>query len=340
MSAGGLHCTRHTDRRNRILKKVIFDTDIGIDDAMALLFLHYSPDVELLAIVSGFGNADIETTTRNALYIKEQFGIEAPVFRGAGGPIGPRLGDSYPDFVHGSNGLGDIDIQEPATDIETQAGAEAIVDVVRSNPDEISIVAVGRLTNLARAIELFPQLPSLVKELVIMGGAFGINGHGGNVSPVAEANIAGDPQAADTVLTAGWPIAIAGLDVTHETVLDEPFFDGIRDTAGAAGEFVYQISHYYLDFHEKLTGKRECPMHDSSAVAYLLNPDLYETRDAAVRVVTQGISIGQTIAGDPAADYESDAWRDRPICQVCVGVDSQAVLRLYQATLALARDDA
>ena len=309
------------------MKKVIYDTDIGIDDAMALLFLHYSPDVELQAIVSGFGNADIETTTRNALYMKELFGIGAPVFRGAGGPTGPRLGDSYPDFVHGSNGLGDIDIQEPSTECESQAGAEAIVDLVRSNPHEISIVAVGRLT-------------TLVKEVVIMGGAFGINGHGGNVSPVAEANIAGDPQAADKALTAGWPIAIAGLDVTHETVLDEQFFDGIRDTAGTAGEFIYQISHYYLDFHEKLTGKRECPMHDSSAVAYLLNPDLYETRDAAVRVVTKGISIGQTIAGDPAADYESDAWQDQPICQVCVGVDSEAVLRLYQATLALARDDA
>ena len=318
------------------MKKVIFDTDIGIDDAMALLFLHYSPDVELMAIVSGFGNADIDITTRNALYMKECFNIAAPVFRGAVGPVGPRLGDSYPDFVHGNNGLGDIDIQEPATQAEALSGAQAIVDLVQKHPHEISIVAVGRLTNLALALELCPELPTLVREVVVMGGAFGTNGHGGNVSPVAEANIAGDPKAADIVLTAGWPVAIAGLDVTHETVIDDSFFENLKNSAGAAGDFIFRISRFYVDFHEKISGKRLCPMHDSSAVAYLLQPSLFTTKDAAVRVVTKGISIGQTIAGDPAADYESDAWKDKPICQVCVGVDAEKVLALYLETLALA----
>jgi purine nucleosidase len=318
------------------VKKVIFDTDIGIDDAMALLFLHYSPDVELVAIVSGFGNADIETTTRNALFMKEHFDIAAPVFRGAAGPIGPRLGDGYPDFVHAGNGLGDIDIQEPATQAEALSGAEAIADLVQKHPHEISIVAVGRLSNLALALELCPELPTLVHEVVVMGGAFGNNGHGGNVSPVAEANIAGDPKAADIVFTAGWPVAIVGLDVTHETIIDDRFFETLRDAAGEAGDFIYRISRFYLDFHEQISGKRECPVHDSSAVAYLLRPSFYATQDVAVRVVTKGISIGQTIAGDPAADYESDAWKGKPICQVCIGVDAEKVLGLYQETLALA----
>ncbi len=322
------------------MKKVIFDTDIGIDDAMALLFLHYSPAIDLQAIVSGFGNADIATTTRNALYIKEQFGIAAPVFRGASESIGPKLGEGFPDFVHGKNGLGDVQIEEPTTSHESQPGAEAIVDIVQRNPHEISIVAVGRLTNLANAIDLCPELPSLVHEVVIMGGAFGSNGHSGNVSPVAEANIAGDPQAADKVLTADWPLAIVGLDVTHETTLDDQFFDALRSSAGPAGEFIYQISRFYLDFHVAISGKRECPMHDSSAVAYLLKPSLYKTREAAVRVVTEGISIGQTIAGDPAADYATDAWQDKPASQVCVEVDAAKVLDLYRETLALTRDDA
>ena len=322
------------------MKKVIFDTDIGIDDAMALLFLHYSPDVELKAIVSGFGNADIATTTRNALYIKEQFGLTAPVFRGAAGPVGPRLGDSYPDFVHGRNGLGDIELQEPTSVCEELPGPQAIVDIVRQQPGEISIVAVGRLTNLALAMDLCPELPSLVREVVVMGGAFAYNDHRGNVSPVAEANIAGDPQAADRVFAADWPLAIAGLDVTHETVLDEAFFAALRSTAGKAGEFIFQISRYYLDFHLQITGDRACPMHDSSAVAYLLDPSLYQTRDAAVRVVTDGIAMGQTIAGDPAGDYELDAWAEKSTCKVCTGVDAAAVLELYQRTLALAVDDA
>lgn len=315
------------------MKKVIFDTDIGIDDAMALLFLHYSPDVELKAIVSGFGNADIETTTRNALFIKECFGIDAPVYRGAGEPTGERLGDGYPDFVHGRNGLGDIEITSPTTQAEVLAGPEAIVEIVTSNPREMSIVAVGRLTNLALALDLCPELPDLVREVIVMGGAFGFNGHSGNVSPVAEANIAGDPQAADKVLTSGLPVTIVGLDVTQETIANDGFFESLKETAGKAGDFIYRISRFYLDFHEKITGTHTCPVHDSSAVAFLLNPYLYETRNAAVRVVTEGIAIGQTIAGDPVADYESLSWKNHPTCQICTGVDADTVLDLYAETL-------
>ena len=317
------------------MKKVLFDTDIGIDDAMALLFLHFSPDVELKAIVSGFGNADIATTTRNALYMKEYFGIEAPVYRGAGEPVGKRLGSGYPDFVHAKNGLGGIDIDEPTTQAEALPGPEAIVEVVKNNPHEISIVAVGRLTNLALALDLCPEFPSLVKEVVIMGGTFGHNGHSGNVSPVAEANIAGDPQAADKVFTSDWPVTIVGIDVTHETIARDEFFESLRENAGKAGDFVYRTSRFYLDFHEQINGVHECPVHDSSAVAYLLDPSLYETKAAAVRVVTDGIAIGQTIAGDPSADFESDAWKGRPKCQICIGVDSERVLALYAKTLAL-----
>ncbi len=318
------------------MKKVLFDTDIGVDDAMALLFLHYSPDVELKAIVSGFGNADIATTTRNALYMKEYFGIEAPVYRGAGEPVGERLGSGYPDFVHAENGLGGIEIDEPGVEAEALPGPQAIVEVVKNNPHEISIVAVGRLTNLALALNLCPELPELVKEVVIMGGTFGYNGHSGNVSPVAEANIAGDPQAADKVLTSDWPVSIVGIDVTHETIAKADFFERLKATAGKAGDFIYRTSRFYLDFHEQISGAYECPMHDSSAVAYLLNPSLYETKAAAVRVVTEGIAIGQTIAGDPNADFESDAWKDQPKCQICIGVDSKKVLALYAETLALA----
>ena len=169
-----------------------------------------------------------------------------------------------------------------------------------------------------------------------MGGTFGHNGHSGNVSPVAEANIAGDPQAADRVFTSDWPLAIVGIDVTHETIARTEFFESLRDTGGQAGDFIYRTSRFYLDFHEQVTGAYECPVHDSSAVAYLLNPSLYETKTAAVRVVTEGIAIGQTIAGDPGADFESDAWKDQPTCQICIGVDSEKVLALYAGTLALA----
>lgn len=318
------------------MKRVIFDTDIGIDDAMALLFLHCAQDVELQAIITGYGNASIAATTRNALFIKEKFGIEAPVFRGASGPLGPALFDSYPDFVHGDNGLGDIDIPKLKTTAELQAGAEAIVDIVQQQPGRISIVAVGRLTNIATALDLCPELPELVAELVVMGGVFGINGHRGNVSPVAEANIAGDPQAADRVFTSGMATTIVGLDVTQEVSMDRAYFDALRNSAGLVGEFVYDISRFYLNFHEQLTGRYACPVHDSSAVAYLLQPGLFTTTDGAVRVATEGIAIGQTIRGDPGVNYESAAWKNGPICRICTAVDSDAMLALYRDTLASA----
>ena len=207
------------------MRQVIFDTDIGIDDAMALLFLHFSAEVELRAIITGFGNASIENTTRNALYLKDRFSINTPVYKGAENAIGGRSSEAYPDFVHGKNGLGDVEIIDPTIDVEPVSGAQGIVDLVSAHPHEISIVAVGRMTNLAMALEIAPELPSLVREVVVMGGAFGFNGHRGNVSPVAEANIAGDPQAADSVFTSGMPISIVGLDVTQETILTSEFFD-------------------------------------------------------------------------------------------------------------------
>jgi len=290
----------------------------------------------LQAIVTGFGNASVDLTTRNALYLKEKFGIEAPVFRGASEPIGPTLLRGYPDFVHGRNGLGDIDIPDLGCRAESQPGAQAIVDVVRQYPGEVSIVAVGRMTNVAAALELCPELPQLVQQLVVMGGAFGFNGHRGNVSPVAEANIAGDPLAADRVFTSGLPTTIVGLDVTEEVIMDRAYFDSLRKEAGLAGRFIYNISRYYLAFHESVTGRYACPVHDSSAVAWLLQPDLFTTLDSTIRVATEGIACGQTVWAQPGTRYETDGWNGLPVCGICTAVDSDTLLQLYADTLASA----
>ncbi len=213
------------------------------------------------------------------------------------------------------------------------SGAEAIAALARRNPGQLSVVAVGRMTNLAEALELCPELPDLLNEVVVMGGAFGFNGHLGNVTPVAEANIAGDAKAADIVFNSGMPISIVGLDVTHETVADSGFFDELRDNAGEAGEFIYRISRCYLDFHERTQGKYECPIHDSSAVAFLLSPESYVTQTGSVRVVTEGSNKGQTLfqraSGPDVGDKKSN-------CCICTAVDAEAVRNLYASTLQLA----
>ena len=116
------------------MKKVIFDTDIGIDDAMALLFLHHAPDVDLIAITTGFGNASVSDTTRNALYMKELFNMSAAVYAGAATPVGSASGEGYADFVHGKNGLGDIPLTTPMCEAEATPAAEAIVELVSRIP--------------------------------------------------------------------------------------------------------------------------------------------------------------------------------------------------------------
>lgn len=320
------------------MKKVIFDTDIGIDDAMALLFLHYARDVDLKAIVTGFGNASIDDTTRNALYVRDRFNIAAPVYRGAAESIGSSLFDSYPDFVHGKNGLGDVDIPHVRATHESTEGAQAIVDIATANPGDISLVAVGRLSNVANALKLCPELPQLLRELIVMGGAFGFNGHRGNVSPVAEANIAGDPEAADIVFQSGIPTTIVGLDVTAQTTMDDDFFERLRNEAGDAGQFIFDISRHYLAFHEERTGRHVCSVHDSSAVAYLLAPELFTTRDAGVRVVSTGPAMGQTIWSDPNVSYQTGTWGELPRCKICTDVNSRGLLTLYRETLLSAVD--
>lgn len=321
------------------MKKVIFDTDIGIDDAMALLLLHYSGEADLQAIVTGFGNASIDATTRNALYVADRFGLTAPVHRGTEKALGASMFDTYPDFVHGKNGLGDIDVPDVGVPVASANGPQAIVDIVTASAGEISIVAIGRLTNLATALDLCPELPELTRELVIMGGAFGFNGHRGNVSPVAEANIAGDPVAADRVFGAGFATTIVGLDVTEEVTMDERFFSELRDSAGDAGQFVHDISRCYLDFAERSSGRRACAVHDSSAVAYLLRPELFETRRAGVHVVTGGPAMGQTVWSDPDVPYQTGDWSELPPLNICTAVDGAGLLQFYREALRSAVDD-
>ncbi|MCY4264941.1 MAG: nucleoside hydrolase [Gammaproteobacteria bacterium] len=320
-------------------RPVLFDTDIGIDDAMALLFLHYAPEIQLLGITTRFGNASVEDTTRNALNVVEHFKLKVPVFRGAARPLAARLGEGFPAHVHGNNGLGDVDLGEPSLKYETMNAAQAIVDNIalcREQGKRLSIVAVGGLTNIAHALALDGLITEDIEEVIVMGGAFGYNGHRGNVSPVAEANIASDPLAADIVFSSDLTTTIVGLDVTHEVTVDEAFLELLVKQAGEAGQFIRDIMRFYLEFYFGINQRRECPLHDSCAVAYLLQPDLFSTIKNPVRVVTEGIAIGQTIHSDDIRRFVSKEWENIPNSNVCIGVDADAVLKLYQATLARA----
>ncbi len=215
------------------MHKVIFDTDPGVDDAMALLFLHQHPEIALLGITTVFGNASVETTTRNALYLKDRWQIPAPVSQGVGETIDPaRPPVGWPTFIHGDDGLGNIGVPEMvAGRPDPRPAHRFLIETIRANPGEITLVAVGRMTNLARALKDDPDIAGLVKQVVIMGGAFDVPG---NITPAAEANIHGDPEAADIVFGASWPVVAVGLDVTMQTVMTRSQLAAIAERAESA----------------------------------------------------------------------------------------------------------
>ena len=313
--------------------KVIFDTDPGIDDAMALLYLSKLPEIDLLGITTVVGNASIDTTTRNALFLRERFGITAPVVRGAGETLDGVAKDE-PTIVHGVNGLGDIDI--PGVDesaLDPRPASQFIIDTLKANPGEVTIIAVGRMTNLALALRAEPGIAKLAKGVIIMGGAFGYKGRSGNVTPLAEANIHGDPVAADEMFAANWPVTVVGLDVTHDIVLDADYLAALSREVGENGELLRQMCEHYARFYNNIMGVNGVVGHDLLAVTYALHPEWFETRRGPVVVITEGLATGQTAQMPESRKGGDPAWAGRPMQTICTGVDGDRVLAHFRETV-------
>lgn len=304
--------------------KILFDTDPGIDDAMALLMLARDPRAELVGVTAVFGNAPVDITTRNALALCERFGLDVPVARGAACAMVQRP-QHFAPHVHGDDGLGNIGTQVPQRlQPHGMPAHQLISEMSRRHAGELTLVAVGPLTNLALALQHDPQIVERVRQVVVMGGAFGTLGHSGNVSPVAEANVANDPHAAEQVFAARWPVAIVGLDVTHQVLMSTAYLDALGEQGGEDGRFVRDITRHYEAFYNLRTGGG-IYSHDASAVAYALDPSAFRVRHGEVHVATEGVARGQTIQWP---DRSSD---DRRPQAVCVGVDARRLLDDYRA---------
>jgi inosine-uridine nucleoside N-ribohydrolase len=309
-----------------MVHKIIIDTDPGVDDAAALLFAQNHPDIDLIGITTIFGNADIDNVTANALFLKASFGITAPVARGASRALARANGPS-PAHVHGYNGLGDIARTDPGKgDLDNRPAHQFIADCIQNHPGEITLVAVGRLTNLALALNHEPKIAAMVKGVVIMGGAFGTTGPNGNVTPVAEANIIGDPEAADQVFSADWPVAAIGLDVTRQIILSRKDVELLGE-AGPRQALLARMTKGYLDYHMRF-GVDGCYVHDSSALGYLVRPDLFRMQSGPVRVACDGVALGQTIMADINTPYPPNGWNGRPQVSAAIGVNVQALREL------------
>ena len=311
---------------------VILDTDPGIDDAMALFLLLRSPAVDLRAITTVYGNASVATTTRNACHLRRIFAASTPVSRGASRPLTSAHDVAYPTAIHGVDGMGgeaNAAFSEELLDV--RPAHELICDMVNAEPGKITLLAIGPLTNLALALRHDPGIASKVSQVVIMGGAFATQGHGGNVTPVAEANIFNDPEAADLVFTAAWPVVAVGLDVTQQVVMSEDYLAGLQHRGGGAGDFLWQATREYQRHYQARDGIAGLYSHDASAAAFLIAPDAFTTRSGPLRTVTEGIARGQTIQADAAyGSVDSSPWAGCPSQRVCVGVNAAKVLELFE----------
>lgn len=322
---------------------VVFDTDPGIDDAMALYLLARHPAIELRAITTVYGNAAIETTTRNAERLSHLYGLTVPIAAGAARPLlasTEAAADEFPAHVHGEDALGGVadTLEAPATHerLDARPAHQLLCDMINAEPGRITVIAVGPMTNLALALRHDPGIVAKVRQVIVMGGAFGMNGHFGNVTPVAEANIINDPEAADLVFTAAWPVVLVGLDVTQEVVMSESFLASLQGrgqgagNGGKVGDFLWSASRLYQQFYRERDGIEGIYSHDASAVAYAIAPQAFETRPGPVRVVTDGIARGQTIQDFHDMGHQQQSpWSGCPPQRVCVKVDAERVLALF-----------
>ena len=311
-------------------EKVILDVDVGIDDAMAILFASKSPEIELLGVTTVFGNSSIDDSTRNALFILERCGLRVPVAQGASVPlVAPPIPPVA--YVHGSNGLGNVPVGEPSRAmLAPVSAAEFIIAQSRLYPGELTLVPVGRLTNIALALRLDPTLPSRIKRIVLMGGAFDTRG---NITPVAGANTFGDPHAADIVFQADWDVTAVGTDVTRQVMIDQDDLHELARRNPLAGGFVRDMTAFYLEFHRSVGVTGGFYIHDPSALMYLVRPELFKVTRAAIRVVTDGLAVGQTIAA-PYLESPAGTFKANRFNQYASGVDHEAARELLLNRLA------
>ncbi|MHB0775526.1 nucleoside hydrolase [Halomonas sp. WWR20] len=308
---------------------IIFDTDPGVDDAQAIAIALAHPQIELLGMTTTYGNVDVDTATHNALLLTQLADQDIPVAQGAAAPS-VKAKHPAPAHIHGANGLGNIDLPALERHAVAQTAPAFIVEQLNARPGEIVLVAVGPLGNLAAALQLDPTIIDKVKQVVIMGGSIR---EGGNVSPVAEANIFNDPHAAARVLTAGWPLTLVGLDATHRCVLSPAHMEKIAASQGELGKVLSESYMFYRHFYQGALGIDGCCPHDSCALAWLLKPEFFTTARGHLNVVTDGFAEGQTVFAPEGREFLGKQWSQAPLVDVCLGADGEAIVDWIVETL-------
>jgi purine nucleosidase len=293
-------------------QKIIIDCDPGIDDALALVFAHGNPDLELLGITTVAGNVDLGQATANALRVCEFAGMpEVPVTAGCPRPL--LRPARHARDVHGSSGLGAARIPPASSGPADGHAVDYLAAAISADPGQITLIAIGPLTNIALALRRYPDLVSQVGKFVIMGGSAGR----GNVTPAAEFNIAADPEAAAIVFGAGWPVTMIGLDVTLQARATAAVRDRMRGLGRLAGDLLLpSLSGYHGNSRGPGPEPAAGPaVHDVCAVAGVAAPGLITFVPARVEVET----AGRWTAGMTVTDFAAPAGDGN--AQVAVAID-------------------
>ena len=270
-------------------KKVIIDCDPGIDDSLALILALNSPEIEVVGITTVSGNVKADQGARNTLKVLKLMKREdIPVYIGEEVPLERELITAQD--THGEDGLGETNYKEAEIAIN-YGGVEFILESARKG--DISLIALGPLTNLAKAIEKDEEAFNMINEIVSMGGTF--KSHG-NCSQVAEFNYWVDPHGVKEVFDKSKvPFSMVGLDVTREIVLTPNLIELIKQIGGDVANFIVDITRFYIDFHWMQERTLGCVINDPLAVAYFIDKSICEGFKSYLDIVTDGIAVGQTL---------------------------------------------
>ncbi len=295
---------------------LVLDCDPGLDDAVAILVAaHYA---DLIGITTVAGNVGINRTTRNALAVAQIAGLDVPVHRGAGMPLAGEAADG--SRIHGETGLGNAVLPDLTRSEASDDAVGYLCDIARS-VDDLHLLAIGPLTNVALALERDADLRSHLAGLTIMGGSAGA----GNITSVAEFNVWADPEAAAAVFEKAAPVTMVGLDVTSTVLFGGEETARMRTAGTPAANLAAAVADFLRDRFRQYVGQSVVPLHDATAVVAVTHPHLFERSRHPVAVEVQGeITRGMTVAdlrppalieaigpaGVPASDVVWDAEVD------------------------------
>ncbi|MGH7412803.1 MAG: nucleoside hydrolase [Candidatus Rokuibacteriota bacterium] len=314
-------------------RHLLIDSDPGIDDALAILLALRTADARVEAVTTVAGNVPVDRATANARRILAVAAPEPalPLARGAEAPRKRALVTA--GHVHGHDGLGNLErfvepdgrprYPEPDHALEMRSGHEVILDAVDRWGSELTIVALGPLTNLALALERDPRRLGRAGRIVVMGGAIGVPG---NVTPAAEFNFYVDPEAAAAVLEAGLDVELIPLDVTRRVVLAQAALtERLRRCSDRVARFILDFTLHGFAFGDEREGGG-IVLHDPLAMAVALDPSLVTFEPLCVEIECEGkLTRGLSLADR----REIPSHRKRtPTCRVAVDVDAERVLHM------------